>query len=204
MEQHVGDHQPQHAVAEKFQALVALLEAASAGALSAAGWVSASPQLGARSDDRGLSRGGFASPSQLPSSTALKKRRSAARAATSRAPKRRPLGREEQEIGAADEVLRRHVKPTPCIGLRAHDAAVERVVAVVAHGEVGAGRYLEHRRVVADLGVGALAEAMGDAAGQRLDVGDALRKRPSSPGRNRRCRSRFTASPLMRRIPSNT
>ena len=108
----------------------------------------------------------------------------------------RGIVREEDELGAADQVLGRHV-PAELVAIarRAREVAqheprstVERIVAVVAHDEVVAGRHQELRRVVGHAVVGVLEHGVGAAVGQRL----ACRACPSGSGRwcpshSRRC-----------------
>src|SRR5437879_13483534 len=55
---------------------------------------------------------------------------------------RRPVDREKDELGAPDQILRRHVADG-----RKH-TAILRVVAVISHHEVITGRYLINLRIV--------------------------------------------------------
>ena len=84
-----------------------------------------------------------------------------------------PVDREEDDLGAADEVVERHIADL------AQHAAVGRVVAVVAHHEVVAGRHRVDLRVVVEGVIDEIERVVAHAVRQRLlPALDALDARP--------------------------
>src|ERR1700682_2514723 len=75
------------------------------------------------------------------------------------------LDREEDDLGATDDVLERHVADTAAFGSH---AAVGRVVAIVAHHEIMTGRHVIWADIVVEAMVDQIERGVGNAVRRGL------------------------------------